>query len=93
MKKFGEYIRFYRKRKGWSMRELALRIQSHKGYISGIENGTCRAPRPPTIKRLAKALGIPPFSLILLAHCEKAHLTVRPTLLQLIKGIVEPILG
>jgi len=77
MKTYGEVIKEGRKKHELTMEQLARRCRTHKGYISGIENGKVAPPAAPMSKKLAKNLGISVTHLILLAHCEKAPKEVR----------------
>lgn len=53
----GERLREARLLKGWSQGILSSQSGVHKDTISGIERGE-HTPRPVTLRRLAKALGI-----------------------------------
>jgi transcriptional regulator with XRE-family HTH domain len=62
-KKFGQNVRYWRKKRGLSQEEFAERAQLHPTYVSGIETGY----RNPTIKvvgRIAKTLGVRPALLL-----------------------------
>ena len=45
MSNFGNLVKWLRKKKGLSLDEVARKIKSHKGYVSGIENGKVALPR------------------------------------------------
>ncbi len=60
---FGETVRLYRRKVGYSQEELADRAGIHRTYIGGIERGE-RNPTLIMIHRLARALGIPPYRLL-----------------------------
>lgn len=62
-KAFGDMVRLYRKRLGYSQEELAGRAGIHRTYIGGIERGE-RNPTLAMIHRLARALDIPPSRLL-----------------------------
>lgn len=55
---FGESVRAYRHRAGFSQEELASKTKIHRTYIGGIERGE-RNPTLTMIHRLARALHIP----------------------------------
>jgi transcriptional regulator with XRE-family HTH domain len=62
-KKFGQNVRYWRKKRGLSQEEFAERARLHPTYVSGIETGY----RNPTIKivgKIAKALGVKPALLL-----------------------------
>lgn len=60
---FGEMVRLYRGRAGYSQEELAGRAGIHRTYIGGIERGE-RNPTLTMIHRLARALDVPPSRLL-----------------------------
>lgn len=57
--------------------QLAKKIGSNKGYVSGWETGAVNPPRPYLIKKLAKALRLKPYFLLLMAYVEKAPKEIR----------------
>ena len=58
-KQFGSLIRFLRKKKGFTVNQLALYSGVSSAQISRIENGLRGVPKPETIKKLSEALGHP----------------------------------
>lgn len=58
-KKFGQNVRYWRKKRGLSQEEFADRAQLHPTYVSGIETGY-RNPTVKIIGRIADALGVEP---------------------------------
>ena len=72
MQEFGELIRSLRKTKGMILQEVALKVGTKKGYISGIENGKVNPPAPDKVRKLAKVLGGDRVLFLLLATIEKA---------------------
>lgn len=60
---FGEMVRLYRSRAGYSQEGLADRAGIHRTYIGGIERGE-RNPTLTMIHRLARALDVPPSRLL-----------------------------
>lgn len=71
MKTFGERIRTARLAKGLTLEALAKVIKSHKGYVSGIENGKVNAPSHKLIPALCRRLGLPVEEMAALAWWEK----------------------
>ncbi|HVV72952.1 MAG TPA: helix-turn-helix transcriptional regulator [Verrucomicrobiae bacterium] len=59
----GFHIRRLRLQKRWTQEELAARCSKHWTYIGGIERGE-RNPSIQVIAEIAKALGVPPASLL-----------------------------
>ena len=55
----GRMIKQLRKNKKWSMRELAKRAQVTDAYVAMLETGKRKNPSLATLKRIAKALGVP----------------------------------
>ena len=68
-KKFGENVRYWRKKRGLSQEELADRAQLHPTYVSGIETGY-RNPTIRVIARIAGALDTEPDHLFKVAMHE-----------------------
>ena len=54
----GQNIRKYRKRKGWSQKDLSDAVDIDRANISGIENGERGMMRCGTLRKFAKALGV-----------------------------------
>jgi transcriptional regulator with XRE-family HTH domain len=59
---FGERLRLVRLRQGWSQRDLAMRAGVHEATVIRLE-ASANTPRPSTIRRLARALGVKPLEL------------------------------
>ena len=55
----GRRLRALREAKGWSQDDLARRAKLTKPYVSMLETGVRKQPSLPTLRRLAKALGVP----------------------------------
>jgi transcriptional regulator with XRE-family HTH domain len=68
---FGNIIKAKRLELKLSLNQVAAEVESHKGYISGMENGKCRPPMPKVVKRLAKALDLPYQDLLAMSVIEK----------------------
>lgn len=77
MKSYGSIIHSARRKKGWTLDQVASKIGSHKGYISGIENGKVRPPSPKISGKLAKVLGLDAKDLLRRAWAEKAPMLIR----------------
>ena len=77
---FGQIIHRKRLEFGLTLAEVAIRIRSHKGYISGIENEKMKPPSLKFVKRLARVLALDEIELLVLAHVEKAPLEIRTAL-------------
>lgn len=55
---FGKHLKRLRESKGYSIRQLSIKSGVSFGQISKIEQGTRGTPKPETIEKLAKGLGI-----------------------------------
>lgn len=77
MKSYGSLIHQARLAKGWTLEQVASKVGSHKGYISGIENGKVRPPSPRISGKLAKILGLDAKDLLRRAWVEKAPKPIR----------------
>ena len=56
-KKFGQRVRFLRKEKGLTQKELSFEIDADNSYIANIENAHRDIPLS-RVNKIAKALGI-----------------------------------
>lgn len=72
MKTFGEVAAAARKAKALTLEKVAKAVGSHKGYISGIENGKVNAPSPKILKKMCKLLGLDEFKSMLRVTIEKS---------------------
>jgi len=60
----GNKLRELRLAKFWSRDELAEKSGAHRDHIGRLERGEGGNSRPPTIRRLAEALGVDPTELV-----------------------------
>ncbi len=58
-------VKFYRRARGLSQRELSSRSGVMKKTICAIETGKVEEPRPATLRKLADALDVEPMDLML----------------------------
>ena len=54
MSRFGERVKKLRKDKNLTVEKVAKAIGSHKGYVSGIENGKVKPPSPKLVRKIAR---------------------------------------
>lgn len=54
---FGQNVRFFREKKGWSQDRLSEKSELHRTYISGIECGV-RNPTLEIVQQMATALDV-----------------------------------
>jgi transcriptional regulator with XRE-family HTH domain len=70
-KRFGKKVMLLRLKKGWSQERLALNANLDRTYIPGIEKGE-RNVSIIVIEKIAKALGIEPYELLIFEY-DKAN--------------------
>lgn len=93
MKNFGETIRDLRVAQDLGLRETAMKIGISPAYLSRIERGKERPPRPDVIKTLAKVLAADPDVLFRLSSSTDPevvdYLHDQPEVLNLLRFIKE----
>ena len=77
MSMFGEHIRSLRKERKLTLEQVARKVGTHKGYVSGIETGKVRPPSVKQIRKLAKVFGQDEKSLVRMAWVDKAPPLIR----------------
>jgi HTH-type transcriptional regulator, competence development regulator len=91
MKNFGETIRDLRVAQDLGLRETATKVGISPAYLSRIERGKERPPRPEVIKDLAKLLAADPDVLFRLASSTDpevaSYLHDRPEIMNLLRYI------
>jgi len=80
MQRFGTILRRARLARGWTLDDVARRVRSHKGYISGMENRNVNPPSATLVLKLAQLYELDGTELLLLAIAEKAPKQVRAEL-------------
>lgn len=80
MQRFGTILRRARLGRGWTLDDVARRVRSHKGYISGMENRNVNPPSAGLVLKLAQLYGLDGTDLLLHAISEKAPKQVRAEL-------------
>ena len=60
----GEKLQKLRLERFWSRDELAEKSGIHRDHIGRLERGEGGSSRPPTVRRLAEALGVDPHELL-----------------------------
>lgn len=76
-KSFATALKRARKAAGLSQKVLAARTGCTGSYISQLESGNRRAPRPALVRKFAKALGVPERRLQELAALERSPAPIR----------------
>ncbi|MCG7874767.1 MAG: helix-turn-helix domain-containing protein [Candidatus Thiodiazotropha taylori] len=93
MKDFGETVRDLRVAQDLGLRETATKVGISPAYLSRIERGKERPPRPEVIRELAKVLAADPDVLFRLSSSTDPELAElindQPELSQLLRTIKE----
>lgn len=77
MSNFGELVKRMRKERGLTLEQVAKKIGSHKGYVSGIENDKVNPPSVKIIRKFAKLFGQESRTLVRIAWADKAPPLIR----------------
>ena len=77
MSNFGDLVKRLRKEKGLTLEAVAKKIGSHKGYVSGIENGKVNPPSVKIIRKFAKLFTQDERTLVRMAWADKAPALIR----------------
>lgn len=85
MSMFGEQIRKLRKENRLTLEQVARKVGTHKGYVSGIETGKVRPPSVKLIRKLAKIFGQDEKLLVRMAWVDKAPPLIRDEALEFLK--------
>jgi ribosome-binding protein aMBF1 (putative translation factor) len=79
---FGKRIKGLRKASNLTLEDVAKRIGSHKGYVSGIESGKVSPPSAKFVVKFARMYTVDEKELLRLALIEKAHPVLRDDLIR-----------
>ena len=77
MSSFGELLRRLRREQAYSLRTVAKKLGTQKGYLSGIENGKVNPPSAKLVKRIAELYRQDERMLLRLAWADKAPSLIR----------------
>ncbi|HEV3026537.1 MAG TPA: helix-turn-helix domain-containing protein [Planctomycetota bacterium] len=77
MSTFGELLRRLRREQAFSLRTVAKKLGTQKGYLSGIENGKVNPPSAKLVKRIAQLYRLDERMLLRLAWADKAPSLIR----------------
>lgn len=77
MSYFGDLVRKLRKERNMTLEAVARRIGSHKGYVSGIENGKVNPPSVKFIRKFAKLFAWDERQMTIMAYVDKAPKLAR----------------
>jgi transcriptional regulator with XRE-family HTH domain len=77
MSNFGELMRRLRRERGYSLKTVARKLDTQKGYLSGIENGKVNPPSAKLVKRISQLYEQDERMLLRLAWADKAPSLIR----------------
>jgi len=77
MSNFGELMRRLRRERGLSLKTVARKLDTQKGYLSGIENGKVNPPSAKLVKRISQLYDQDERMLLRLAWADKAPTLIR----------------
>jgi transcriptional regulator with XRE-family HTH domain len=77
MSNFGELMRRLRRERGFSLKTVARKLFTQKGYLSGIENGKVNPPSAKLVKRISQLYAQDERMLLRLAWADKAPTLIR----------------
>lgn len=86
MSNFGELLRRLRREQGYSLRTVAKKLNTQKGYLSGIENGKVNPPSAKLVKRIAQLYRQDERMLLRLAWADKAPSLIREDAVRMVNS-------
>jgi len=86
MSSFGDLVRRLRKDRTMTLEQVARKVGSHKGYVSGIENGKVNPPSVKFIRKFAKLFAYDERTMVRMAYLDKAPKLVKDEILQAVGG-------
>jgi len=85
MSTFGELLRRLRREQGFSLRTVAKKLGTQKGYLSGIENAKVNPPSAKLVKRIAQLYRQDERMLLRLAWADKAPSLIREDAVRMVR--------
>ncbi|OHB76941.1 MAG: hypothetical protein A2Z34_10935 [Planctomycetes bacterium RBG_16_59_8] len=86
MSEFGLLIKDLRKKRKMTLENVATRIGTHKGYISGIENGKVNPPSVKFIRRIARVLKSNEKQLTKIAYIDKIPALIKKDVARILQS-------
>lgn len=86
MSDFGDLVKRLRKGRGMTLEQVARKIGSHKGYVSGIENGKVNPPSVKFIRKFARIFDHDEREMVRIAYLDKAPKAIREEIRGLLAG-------
>lgn len=87
MSAFGDLMKRLRKERALTLEAVAKKIGSHKGYVSGIENGKVNPPSVKITRKFAKLFDQEERLLVLMGWADKAPRLVREEFTAFVRAI------
>jgi transcriptional regulator with XRE-family HTH domain len=85
MSNFGELMRRLRRERGYSLKTVAKKLNTQKGYLSGIENGKVNPPSAKLVKRISQLYEQDERMLLRLAWADKAPTLIREEAVRMVR--------
>lgn len=89
MKDFASVVKEARRFKGLTLQQVASKVGTHKGYISGVEHRKVNPPSAKLVRKMAKLFDLDVLELLILAVVEKAPKEVRELIREGSLGMLE----
>jgi len=86
MSRFGDLVKKLRKDRSMTLEQVARKIQSHKGYVSGIENGKVNPPSVKFIRKFARIFQYDEKLMVRMAYVDKAPKLIKDEAKTLLEG-------
>jgi SOS-response transcriptional repressor LexA len=90
MSRFGDLVKRLRKDRSMTLEQVARKIQSHKGYVSGIENGTVNPPSVKFIRKFARIFQYDEKQMVRMAYVDKAPKLIKDEAVVLLENASAP---
>jgi transcriptional regulator with XRE-family HTH domain len=86
MSRFGDLVKRLRKDRSMTLEQVARKIQSHKGYVSGIENGKVNPPSVKFIRKFARIFQYDEKLMVRMAYVDKAPKLIKDEAKVILEG-------
>lgn len=86
MSSFGDLVRRLRKERGLTLEQVARKIGSHKGYVSGIENGKVNPPSVKFVRKFARLFSHDEKEMVRMSWLDKAPKIIKEELDSALRG-------
>src|SRR5262245_57199387 len=93
MSRFGDLVKRLRKERSMTLEQVARKVGSHKGYVSGIENGKVNPPSVKFIRKFARLFSFDEREMVRMAYVDKAPLMIRDEIARALSGGAAPAAG